>query len=74
MSIIIALFNENHMLFLRILNECSICICYMIILYRMYTKYTFMTIDTKMVPNAQTDFERTFVNKLLPWDHLEKIY
>ena len=26
----------------------------------------------KIVLNAQTDFERTLVNKLLPWDHLEK--
>ena len=26
----------------------------------------------KMVPNVQTNFERTLVNKLLPWDHLEQ--
>ena len=25
-----------------------------------------------MVPNVQTNFERTLVNKLLPWDHLEQ--
>ena len=39
-DIIIALFNENQVFCLRILNECFICICYMIILYIMYTKYT----------------------------------
>ena len=27
----------------------------------------------KMVRNVQTDFERTVVTKLLPWDHLEKV-
>ena len=25
-----------------------------------------------MVPNVQTNFEITLVNKLLPWDHLEQ--
>ena len=27
----------------------------------------------KMERKTQTDFERTLVNKLLPWDHLEKV-
>ena len=31
-----------------------------------------MTINVKMVPNVQTDFERTLVNKLLLCGHLQQ--
>ena len=38
-----------------------------------YTRaHIYVTINMKMVPNVQTDFERTFANKLLLCGHLEQ--